>query len=478
MIQVYEALVFLAPILGLLGLVIAILKIARVRLALLQVLARVFKRVDKSAIAAQCEVFMKPRIAELNRENPEVTLPNVKVQFTKHMPESVIADAEGQVLIVLKESKNRAENLLRITEGYVSKGVMPGGRSVVDRHIERTVDVTIIHRLLAEVDEALRLWQERHYQPCLSNPESRESLKMTSYMDKSGGFLTRLFMPQLELVARRLGFTIMPHVVDESRLWLKNVYDLSLKFHEDPEVHRKDLGEPEFVQPNFGVQTVLVARSSTIAAYDIKRHVGWVRKGLNDPQISEVYVIGFGTETNCYHALRVLGETFIDKRIAEVWPTYYRTSGRGTDNVPVVLVRYIKGPIADEDHKRRKVSNFMKHARKGLKRPPINVPRLLEWLEANGNQYFGTDSPITGREAGTIVKVMNREDMTLEVMDHIFENDDIQLRFEEMLDEYGLDSIQPSDEILYRLYSAMGMDDAEIIPLLDPMVFMSRTRKH
>ena len=472
MMQTIELLSFLAAVVTVVSSLVALIGwfTDRGRLAIASVLRRVSTRFDRPVIGAQCAVFMKPRINDLNNENSEAMLPVVKLEFTNSLPESVSVDEMDQVIIVLKDSRNKALNLLRITENYVEQGVMPQGRRIVDKAIKRAVDVTIMFRLLSGVDESLRLWQEKHYEPCISHETTRESLEKTGYMDKQGGYLTRLFLPHLELVARRLGISISPQVVTESRRWLENVFSISLKHHDDPEVYKRD-SDLSFVQPNFGVNTVIVARSAVIAEHDIKPHVTRVLQGLADPQINEVYIHGWN-ETNCYHTIRVVGETYLDPRIAEVSTAHYLTRSRGDDNVPVVLVRYTKGPLLDEEKKREMFRRFQKDTRKALKRKPATRARLLEWLETNGEKHLGTHESLSIRDCGTIVKIMNDEDMTMDVLEYIFENEEIELRLESFLKELGPKDLSPRDELVYRLQVAVGLDNSRIVPFLDPRIFM------
>lgn len=476
LLGMYDFLTMIAPIatfISLLALGIGLLVSPRVRLFFSSRLGKYSKLFDKTAIGDQCAVFMKPRIKSLNSENSEAMLPMVKLEFTRVKPESTKVDPDDNVIIVLKDSRNYAKNLFRIAERYVEKGVMPRGRSIVDNSIVKSVEAVIMLRLLKGIDESLRLWDEYCYRPCKDSEPMREVLPKVHYMDESGGTLTRLFLPQLELVARRLGPSISPSVVSESREWFENVYSIALKHHEDPEIYKQELGRLSFIQEKFGVQVVLVAASRLIAESGINRHKRRVIMALNNPQISEVYIIAVA-ERNCFHGLRLMRETYGNKHIREVWPVFYRTKSRGEEHVPVVLIRYIKGPLGDEEMKKQIVRKFDKATNKKLKQAIVTPGRLMTWLEENGEQYMGTERQITKTEAGEVAKMMNNEDMTMDVLPYLFEFEEMDLRCRQMIEENEIEQLGVRDEIVYRIHALMGDEDSDIIPVLDPNIFMKQ----
>ena len=479
-VQVYYLVVLLAPVFalsGFLALILGFLRSDRFKVWVLSKLTIASKIFDKPNIGAQCARFMKPRIRELNNENPEATLPLINLKFTKYLPESVkLGPNEDNVIIVLRNSKNKAENLLKIAERYVSKGVMPRGHCIVDKNIEKAVKVTMMHRLLSDIDQSLRLWEEKHYKPCVSIDDLRETLETVYYIDKLGGYLTRLFLPQLELVARRHTIGIDTQIFDESREWLRNVHDMARKHDSDPDVFRKHVGTLDFFQGNIGVSTVLVARSSAIRKSGIERHKRRVILALNSRVISEVYLIGT-SQRNCFHTLRLLGETYLDKRIAEVWPTFYRTRSRGEDGVPIVLVRYIKAQAGNDQKKKEVVRRFQKEVRKQLKRVLVTPNRLIDWVKEHGERNFGRAVVISELSAQEISKIMTDEDMTMDALSYIFENEDTQLRYEDMLTDNEIESLGPRDEIVFRIYTTLGEQDSDILPHLDPNIFMNRKKK-
>jgi hypothetical protein len=414
---------------------------------------------------------MTPRIVELNEENPEASLPVAELKFTKKASRPTVVDNE-QVYIVLKDSKNKGENLLRIAEEYVNQGVMYGARRLVNEDIRKAVNVVLTYRLIKGVDPALRIWDERHYQPCLSNTSMKDALEKVAHMDQTGGYLTRIFIPELELVARRLGVTINPRITSESREWLDIVHNISLKHHEEPEVFSQDRGPLVLRLPNIAVGFVLIAKSWRIAMYDTKYHEGWAIRHLNDPKINEVFIIGW-TEENCYHAIKVLGNTYLRSEISEVWPTLYRIRSRGEENVPLILVRYIKGEGRDDAHVKKVVRAFQKMARKKLKRMFVTREKVTKWFQKTGYQYIGTRRIPHSNECRVIATVMDEGGMTIEVLDHIFEDSMVETRFNEMVKEKGISHISVKDEVLYRIHVAMGFKDEEIIPRLDPMIFLN-----
>lgn len=468
--NLYSITVMLAPIFGtmsFLALIVGWIVSPRFRLWLLSL----SKRFDKTRIGEQCAVFMGPRIKSLNEENPEAFMPLVKLEFTKKPFEVAKLDPNDNVIIVLKDANDKAENLLRITERYVSKGVMPRGRRLVDSKTKRAVEVTLMFRLLSNVDEALKLWDREHYQPCLEKPETRETLEVVHYVDRHGGYLTRMFLPQLELIALREGPVIRPVLVEETNAWLSNIYKIALKHHDDPDIYEKEEGELTFIQDNFGVQVVLVARSALVRNSGIKPHKRRVLMALANPSIQFVYIIGMG-ETNCFHSVRLVGETYLDPRIASIWPAFYRTRSRGKDHSPMVLVRYTKGPLPDVHNKKRRFNSFQKMVRKELKKVRVTSALLDEWIQKNGQLYLGNDSQLSRNDAVAISKTMNDEDMTMDVLPYLFENEECNLRHEEFLRKRNIDSLSSKDSILYRIHVLLDRDDSEIIPFLDPRIFM------
>lgn len=419
---------------------------------------------------------MTPRIKALNEENSEAIMPLIKLEFTKNPFETAKLDPSDNVIIVLKDAKDKAENLLRIAERYVRKGVMPRGRRLVDTKTEQAVDVALIFRLLSNVDEALNLWDERHYKPCLENSEMRERLEKVHYIDKQGGYLTRMFLPQLELIALREGPIIRPGLVNEAESWLANIYNIALKHHDDPEIYKKELGDLTFIQDNFGVQVVLVAIPARIKEFGLKLHKRRVLMALANPAIDFIYIVGMG-EVNCFHSVRLFGETYLDPRITRIWSTFYRTRSRGTDFVPMTLVRYSKGSLPNIEMKKQQFNGFQKQVRKELKKERVTPDRLIAWFSDEGELYLGGKYYLSRNEAAEISKTMNNNDMTMDVLTYLFENEELNLRYEELLNEYGVSTISAKDKIIFRIHALLGKDNKDIIPYLEPKIFMNKKDK-
>ena len=167
----------------------------------------------------------------------------------------------------------------------------------------------------------------------------------------------------------------------------------------------------------------------------------------------------------------------MDKRIAEVWSTFYRTKSRGEEEIPIVVVRYIKGQMGDESKKRKQIRDFLKSARKKLNLLPVTVGRLKKWLEENGESFLGNIQQISSKDYSMIAKIMNREEMTMDILDYIFENEDIQIRYNDFLNNEKLDELDSLNHLLYRIYSALQISDEDILPLLDPKLFMKKGDK-
>ena len=72
---------------------------------------------------------------------------------------------------------------------------------------------------------------------------------------------------------------------------------------------------------------------------------------------------------------------------------------------------------------------------------------------------------------------MNEEDMTMDALPYLIDNKEIDLRYEQLLNENNIEKLNPKDQILYRILVIIGKKDSEIIPLLSPNVFMKRSKK-
>ena len=416
---------------------------------------------------------MTPRIKALNEENSEAIMPLIKLEFTKNPFETAKLDQDDNVIIVLKDAKDKAENLLRIAERYVHKGVMPRGRRLVDSKTEQAVEVALIFRLLSNVVEALRLWEERHYKQCLDNSEIREKLEKVYYIDKQGGYLTRMFLPQLELIALREGPIIRPGFVAESESWLNNIYNIALKHHDDPDTYTKEFGDLTFIQDDFGVQVVLVAVSARIREFGLELHKRRILMALANPAIDFIYIIGMG-EVNCFHSVRLFGETYLDSRVTNIWATFYKTRSRGNDFSPMTLIRYSKGSLPNTETKKQQFNSFQKIVRKELKKERVTPDRLMDWIVKEGELYVGAKYVLSRNDAAEISKTMNNNDMTMDVLPYLFENNELTLRYEELLDEYDVQTVSIRDKILFRIHALLGKENNDIIPYLEPKIFMKK----
>ena len=79
-------------------------------------------RLDKPTIGQQCAVFMKPRIEELRKENPEVMLPIIKLSFTKKPFDSVKLDPDDNVITIGQIGLNNLMGVLLLLPPYAEEG--------------------------------------------------------------------------------------------------------------------------------------------------------------------------------------------------------------------------------------------------------------------------------------------------------------------------------------------------------------------
>ncbi len=436
---------------------------AKSELFVLKGLRRVgIKRFDKSTISAQTAAFMVPRIGELNEENPEMILPVAKIEFSKSLNERTRMK-NGELYIRLHDSSEEGKNLVRIAEEYVRRGIMNEGRRITPPPIEKAVDLTIMHRLVSASDDALKVLHEVHIDACRSEEDTLQALEKTSYVDEVG-YLTRLFLPELELVAKRIGFAIRPNVIGETREWLDFVYPIAQKCDNKPEVHTRDV-DLILKGENYGVGVVLVARASVVAAFGTKPHERWIWEYLDNPEIKDIYILGHGAE-NCYDTLRVVGSTYLDERISGVGSSFYRTKSRGRENVPVVLVRYAKGDLIDESKKRKTIQRFLRETQKALPRIKARNSDVIAWCRRNVEYTFGPGKYVSKYDCRKITDALSQYKYTTDDLDRILGDQVIDESYQEFLQEQRISYLYPHEEILFKIHSAGGANRKKVIQLL------------
>lgn len=169
--------------------------------------ARVRGAADRRAVAFSVQGDVNSARAALAKDIPEGVIGGrLKVRWAN--PEEAQARMRGgDVVVFMRKSRDREENLANALMAYLPKAVVPRARHYVDRDTMRAVDLTVARTILQfshMPTGVLDVFFQQHLDPALSaESELHERLEEVDAIDLHG-WLTRVMLSEYRILGDRL----------------------------------------------------------------------------------------------------------------------------------------------------------------------------------------------------------------------------------------------------------------------------------
>ena len=176
-------------------------------------IARVFRVGERKAVAFSVQGDVNTARAALAKDVPDGVIGGkLKLKWAKPEEAHTKID-DGEVIVFMRKSRHREENVANAVMAYLPKAVIPRARNYVDRDTMRAVDLTVARNIL-QVSHmpsgALDVFFERHLDPALAEGDLRERVEEVDAIDLQG-WLTRVMLGEYQL----LGEKLYPHHGDD-----------------------------------------------------------------------------------------------------------------------------------------------------------------------------------------------------------------------------------------------------------------------
>jgi hypothetical protein len=169
---------------------------------------------ERKAVAYSVQGDVNSARSALMKDVPDGVIGGkLKLKWAK--PEEAQAKiGDGEVVVFMRKSRHREENITNAVMAYLPKAVVPRARNYVDRKTMRAVDLTLARAILQAShmpSGTLDTFFERHLEPALAESgDLRERLVEVDAIDLHG-WLTRVMLGEY----RRMAGNLYPYQCDQ-----------------------------------------------------------------------------------------------------------------------------------------------------------------------------------------------------------------------------------------------------------------------
>lgn len=259
-----------------------------------------FRFAELASVKYNIEGNLNTSKETINSEVRDLMPCEAKVKWVQEVDsESFLDEYKGKVIIKMHPHSNQAANLTHATMAYVSKGLIPESRLYLDEKMGKSVDLTMVKKILSETNQksALGFFLREVISKEINDSEIRDHIAIMETWDKRGIF-TRMFLNEL----RELGRKLFPNIDKIAHADIKGFYD-----YLDNLTKREPGEETElsYLSKRIRVHTLLVAKETTFIFRGTTPYIESVKKALANGINSE-YILARGS--NILIARKVMEE--------------------------------------------------------------------------------------------------------------------------------------------------------------------------
>jgi hypothetical protein len=245
--------------------------------------------VDRTAIAYKVQGDVNTLRAEMQKDAPHLLERKLRVKWA-NVEEAESELRDGQVLVVMRPSQNRDENLAHAVMAYLPKALLCRARPYLDKERMHAADLVVAKALFARHQSGagmLEMFFERHLGPARAESVTlREKIAELDGLDLEG-WLTRVLLWEYQM----LGLQLYPGAPDERCIeesehlatWL---YRLSTRRPGD------DSAELTFRSRCFNVAIIFVARKELVEKHGLAPYRKRAKRYIYQEKFDSVYLMG------------------------------------------------------------------------------------------------------------------------------------------------------------------------------------------
>lgn len=169
-------------------------------------IAKVFRKVDRTAVALKVQGAINSMRAELLKNAPELIEKRLRIKWAD-VDEAEARLRDGECLVVMRRSEHHEENMAHAVMAYLPRAMLPRARPYLDKDRMRAADLVIAKALLSHDDSpvgALPIFYEKHLDP--ARDESAELKKKIGELDELdlNGWLSRVLLAEYRVLGDAL----------------------------------------------------------------------------------------------------------------------------------------------------------------------------------------------------------------------------------------------------------------------------------
>jgi hypothetical protein len=250
---------------------------------------RFVRCVDRRAVAYKVQGDVNSMRAAMQKDAPHLLERKLRLKWA-NVDEAEAQLRDGEVLVVMRPSRNQDENLAHAVMAYLPKALLSRARPYLDRERMRAADLVVAKSLVARHEPdtgVLEVFFERHLDPARAESEIlREKITQLDDLDLEG-WLTRVLLEEYRTLGRGLypGAPDEQCIEDSERLanWL---HGLSTRPAGD------DSSDLIFASRCFKVAIIFVARRERLERHGLAPYRKRAKKYIYEQKFDSVYLMG------------------------------------------------------------------------------------------------------------------------------------------------------------------------------------------
>jgi DNA-binding protein len=264
------------------------------------------QRAERATVASDIQSDLSLFSKAFNEKVGEQIVPDgIKIEWEKGDVTREAFLSGNLVIVRMSHHRNQSRNFLNATLSYVTTGLLPDARHYLDPIIRRSLDLTVIRKVLSEKkrDSALQIFFEEIYEPeATKQPLIRNYQTIMDALDDQG---------LLNLILREfsdLGLVMHQKAPDDN---VKRETIAYLRFLDKIVTRESGVDVPlDFQGDTIRSGIVLVARPELAQVGSVAPFVTAVLRAI-DSGANTVYVVSRGHERQvCMEIARKVGDVF------------------------------------------------------------------------------------------------------------------------------------------------------------------------
>lgn len=170
------------------------------------IVAKVFRKVDRTAVAFKVQGAINSMRSELLKNAPDLIEKKLRIRWAD-VDEAEARLRDGECLVVMRRSENHEENMAHAVMAYLPKALLSRARPYLDKDRMRAADLVVAKALLSHDESpigALPIFYEKHLDP--ARAESADLKTKIGELDELdlNGWLSRVLLAEYQVLGDAL----------------------------------------------------------------------------------------------------------------------------------------------------------------------------------------------------------------------------------------------------------------------------------